>query len=205
MKDRHRIQDESLIADAIRGDPDALRAAWQAHRRWVAAVVLAHAPRGHDVEDVLQDIAMTFVRTIHRLRDPGAFKPWLRTVAINAARAAGRSTTVRKRVMSDLRHAETARPDAEDDQAPEQVEQRERAERVMRLARELPAGYREPLLLRAVRGLSYRQIAEITSLPETTIETRIARGRRMLRELTEKAEAIADAGAHAAPRPGTTP
>ena len=30
--------------------------------------------------------------------------------------------------------------------------------------------------------MSYKQIAEVLSLPETTVETRIARGRRMLRE-----------------------
>jgi RNA polymerase sigma-70 factor (ECF subfamily) len=57
------------------------------------------------------------------------------------------------------------------------------------LAARLPDGYREPLLLKCVRGLSYRQIGELMGLPETTVETRIARGRRMLREL-----AAADGG-----------
>ena len=46
----------------------------------------------------------------------------------------------------------------------------------------LPDGYREPLFLKAVQGLSYRNIAEILGLPETTVETRIARARRMLRD-----------------------
>jgi RNA polymerase sigma-70 factor (ECF subfamily) len=56
----------------------------------------------------------------------------------------------------------------------------------MALAGELPDGYREPLLLKAIQGLSYREIGRILGLPETTIETRIARGRRMLRELASK-------------------
>ena len=43
-------------------------------------------------------------------------------------------------------------------------------------------GVREPLLLRCVRGLSYQQISTILELPVTTIETRLARARRMLRE-----------------------
>jgi len=59
----------------------------------------------------------------------------------------------------------------------------------MELARELPDGYREPLLLKCVRGLSYRQIGELLGLPETTVETRIARGRKMLRERAEADEA----------------
>jgi hypothetical protein len=53
----------------------------------------------------------------------------------------------------------------------------------MSLAMTIPEGYREPLLLKCVRGLSYRAISELLGLPETTIETRIARGRRMLRDM----------------------
>jgi len=41
------------------------------------------------------------------------------------------------------------------------------------------------VLLRCARGMTHKQISEITGLPETTIETRIARGRRMLRELAQ--------------------
>jgi DNA-directed RNA polymerase specialized sigma24 family protein len=57
----------------------------------------------------------------------------------------------------------------------------------MRLASQLPDGYREPLLMRCIQGMGYREIGSVMGLPETTIETRIARGRRMLRELAEKA------------------
>jgi RNA polymerase sigma-70 factor (ECF subfamily) len=49
----------------------------------------------------------------------------------------------------------------------------------------LPEHYREPLLLRAVRGMSYRQIADTLGVPITTVETRLARARRMLRDELE--------------------
>ncbi len=175
------IGEQALIADAIRGDAEALRALWQLHRRWVAAVVLAHKPREADVEDLLQDVAMTFVRSISTLRDGAVLRPWLRTVAINTARAAGRQQT--RRQARDRAHALTLRepgvPASEGTEA-----SLDEGGRLLRLAAELPEGYREPLLLRCVRGMSYHQIAELTGLPESTIETRIARGRRMLRELT---------------------
>ena len=38
-------------------------------------------------------------------------------------------------------------------------------------------------MLRAVHGMRGRHIAEILDLPEATVETRIARARRMLRDL----------------------
>ena len=45
-------------------------------------------------------------------------------------------------------------------------------------------------MLRAVHGMRGRHIAEILSLPEATVETRIARARRMLRELALKSKEI---------------
>lgn len=159
--------------------PDEIRQIWRDHRRWVAAILLAHKPREVEVDDLLQVVAQAVVRKIGDLRDPGAVKPWLRTVAINAARAAGRD------VQRSRKHLRLVRA-TEESGGPglgEDVSRREEAERLMSLARTLPEGYREPLLMRCVRGMSYRQIGAVLDLPETTIETRIARGRRMLREL----------------------
>ncbi|MFM1822574.1 MAG: Sigma-70, region 4, partial [Planctomycetota bacterium] len=39
------------------------------------------------------------------------------------------------------------------------------------------------------QGLSQRQIAELLDVPETTVETRLARARRMLRRIVSEAEA----------------
>lgn len=168
------------VAAAIAGDRDAQRALWQEHRSWVAAILLAHKPREADLEDLLQTVAMTMVRSIASVRDEASVRPWLRTVAINAARAAGR----RQKVERAARLTLTSRAEA----IAEDVREDGEAERVLDLARQLPDGYREPLLLRCVKGMGYREIAAVLDLPETTIETRIARGRRMLRELARERE-----------------
>lgn len=184
----------SLMAAARDGQHEALRALWHRHRRWIAAVILAHKPKWADLEDLLQDVGVTLVRKIGELRDPAAIRPWLRTVAINTARAAARdkSKAVRRvGVLLDEQSAEgvlgrvggwgAERSPSSD------PETREEAARLMDLAMELPEGYREPLLLRCLRDMSYRQIGELVGLPESTIETRIARGRKMLRELASGA------------------
>ena len=182
-------QAKGLVAAAIRGDADAVRALWQEHRRWVAAVILAHKPREAELDDLLQEVAMAFVRTISKLRDEDMLRPWLRTVAVNAARAAGRDTRRRRQRMgwkvggADETESGPAAPADRAREPDDQTGRREDAGRLMSLAARLPDGYREPLLLKCVRGLSYREIGEMMNLPETTIETRIARGRRMLREL----------------------
>lgn len=179
----------ALTASAIRGDPEAIRLLWQQHRRWVAAVLLAHKPREADLDDLLQEVAMTFVARIGTLRDERSIRPWLRTVALNAARAEGRKTTRRQlRTRSPLHEHAIASTSA--DEPGRTLCEHEEAHRVLDLALQLPEGYREPLLLRCLHGMSYRQISATLDLPETTIETRIARGRRMLRDLLKAREAV---------------
>ena len=172
-----------LVRAAMAGDADALRTLWQDNRRWIAAVMLAAKPREADLEDLLQDVALTMVRQVHTIDDERALRGWLRQVALNTARAAGRTTTRRKGLDRERRH-ELARGPAGSGDA--QVAQRDEADRLMQLASELPEAYRECVMLRCVRGMSYRAIASITGLAETTVETRIARGRRMLREIAQQ-------------------
>jgi RNA polymerase sigma-70 factor (ECF subfamily) len=46
---------------------------------------------------------------------------------------------------------------------------------------ELPAAYREVLVLREIEDLSYREIAQVAGIPVGTVMSRLARGREMLR------------------------
>jgi RNA polymerase sigma-70 factor (ECF subfamily) len=181
-RDSQGDADESLIRQALGGDSLALRRVWEQHRRWVAAIILAHKPRETDLEDLLQDVAVMLVSKYGDVRDAAAFKPWLRAVAVSIARTRGR----RQRVQRDgwLRLVGWAGSGARDDR--ETRSTNKEAARLMELAQRIPDQYREPLLLKAVQGMSYREIGRVMSLPETTVETRIARGRRMLRELSER-------------------
>jgi RNA polymerase sigma-70 factor, ECF subfamily len=207
------------VAAAIRGEADALRAVWQANRRWIAAVILAHKPREADLEDLLQEVAMSYVRMVGKLRDEATLKPWLRTIAINAARASGRDASRRRRGAAWVRGTQLAGSGAEaalnwnsgggsagaaagitstvnpgGERSDDRAGRSEEARRLMDLASRLPDGYREPLLLKAIRGMSYREIGRVLDLPETTVETRIARGRRMLRDLAEGKTRISAGG-----------
>jgi RNA polymerase sigma-70 factor (ECF subfamily) len=167
---------------------DAVQALWQTHRRWIAAILLAHKPREADLDDLLQEVAMSVVQSIHTLKDPALVRPWLRSIAMNAARTSGRRASARRRNLP-VTHDEPDRTVGDDGAENESLA---RGRRALELARALPAEYREPLYLRAVRGMSYRQIADTLSLPVTTIETRLARARRMLREDIERDEQLAN-------------
>ncbi len=164
-----------MVVDAMKGDRTAMDALWHEHRRWIAAVLLAHKSPEDHVEDLLQEVAMTIVAKINTLREARFVRAWLRTVAINTARASARARRARPKLA----------PLAVDPLGPDTVSAAvdDEARRLMKLSARLADTYREPLMLRAIHGMRGRHIAEILDLSEATVETRIARARRMLREL----------------------
>ena len=60
--------------------------------------------------------------------------------------------------------------------------QLENSQSVMNALAELPLAYREMILLSDVEELSYKEIAEVLSVPIGTVMSRLSRGRAMLRE-----------------------
>lgn len=183
-----------LIDKARRGDPAALQELWRSHRRWVAAIVLAHRPHSVEVDDLMQDVAVKLVAKISSLRDSGSFRPWLRQIVLNVCRGCARNLkpTLRLAAGDPAPDAETLAPAAMDPHqgAARQVEQRDSADRLLSQVLTLPSEYREPLLLRCLQSMSYQQISQTLQVPVTTVETRLARARRMLRQ--ELAEPLGD-------------
>jgi len=197
-------------------DRQAIERLWLENRAWIARVLLAHKPRWADLEDLLQEVAATVVAKAHTIEDPAAARGWLRTVALNAARAAARAGQYREagRVALELDAFASGRgggpgsggfvTDAVDHAIAEDA----RTDLVLRLDR-LPETYREPLLLRTVRGLSSRTIGQMLGISEAAVDTRVARARRMLAQpLDAEGEAAPTASARptsSAPLPGARP
>lgn len=151
-----------------------LEALWQGEAEFVTAVLLAHLPRGDDeLEDLRQEVALRLHRQLEQRGPPDRVRAWLHTVAVHVARSAQRRTETRPHATSTVDPAGLAAIPGDDHALPD----------VLAKVRRLPHAYREPLVLRAVRGMSQRAIAELLGLPETTIETRLARARRLLRDL----------------------
>ena len=174
--------DPREVRRAAAGDSEAQSSLWRTHRRFAAAVLLAHRPPGAEIEDLLQDVALAFVRGIGALREPERFRPWLRTIALNAARMNARRSGARAldSAAERSRGALTLVPlVAADDPA---TDDRDEALRALRLVEQLDPKYREPLVLRCLRGMSQAEIAAALDLPETPSETRLARARRWLRD-----------------------
>jgi RNA polymerase sigma-70 factor, ECF subfamily len=166
-------RDAQLVRLTTEGDLRAFEQLVERHRDVVVRVA-ARIVGTQDAEDVSQD---AFLRAFHRLggfRGDAPFHAWLLRIAHNAAL----DHLARKR-------AEPVDPESLDEsEAPsqrapaERLEVRERIERLERKLRALSPQHRVVLVLRDAEGLSYEEIAEITSTPLGSVKGRLHRARR---------------------------
>lgn len=173
----------TVMAALQRGDAEAFRELLRRQDRWVRGVVYAILGEPERVDDVTQQVWTTVWEQARELRDVRLWKPWLYRLARNAALDAGRESTRRKALNERLfRRAKDEPSVAPPD---EHLAASEDERQMLSAIRALPAMYREPFVLRHLEGWNYRQIAELLELPIDTVETRLVRARRMLREALE--------------------
>ena len=130
-----------------------------------------------DAEDVVQDAYVRALRFFSSLRSDDA-RSWLLTIVRNTsygrfsqARGANQSTDYD--AMKHDRPDEGLDPEA-------LVMQQQAVENVRRAVQELPADFREVIVLRELEGLSYKDIAVVAGIPIGTVMSRLARARERL-------------------------
>jgi len=170
------------VRRAMSGDGAALSELWRLNRPWLCTVILGHRPPATEVEDLLQEVALKVVAGIHSLRQPEAFRAWLRSIAINVSRSALRRSKVQRSHQLELGREVEQQPECAHEQQGRDEAARMELSRVMEVLESFHPDYREPLLMKSLHGWSQRQIAETLGVPETTVETRLVRARRMLRQ-----------------------
>ena len=136
-----------------------------------------------DAEDVVQDACLRAYRAIGSFADGNA-RAWVLTIVRHTAYTWLRRNRSASLVMvDDLEAVERTHADAGDREhsTPEtELIAKADAARLEAAIAELPAPFKETLVLRDVQGLDYREIAEVTEVPIGTVMSRLARARRRL-------------------------
>ncbi len=178
--------DEPLIEAIRSGDRQAFGDLMRQESHWVRGVVFGVLGDTDCLEDVAQRVWTAVWQRIGELRDVRRLRPWLYRLAHNAAIDAGRSITRNRSRMRRLADdppppsASTTTPDGD-------LADQERHREVLAAVQALPALYREPFVLRHLNGWSYSRIADVMGMPVDSVETRLVRARRLLRDsLTDK-------------------
>jgi RNA polymerase sigma-70 factor (ECF subfamily) len=132
-----------------------------------------------DAEDVVQEAYLRAFKSFGGFHGSNG-RAWLLTIVRNTS-----YTFLKKHRTDDLTTTFDEEIHASDYESPSPasaLEQSENAELVRKAIDDLPAEFREILVLRHLEGCSYKEIGEIAQLAPGTVMSRLARARAKLKE-----------------------
>ena len=154
------------------GQRAAQQELYEACHQDVYALMIRMAGR-QDAADVTQQVFIQVFRKIDQFQGSSKFKTWLYRLAVNESL---------QHLRKKKRHQSKTLAQDPLDTRPSRERQRE-AKDVLEVALErLEPLLRSIFLLKESQGMSYREIAEATNIPEGTVGSRLNRARSQLRE-----------------------
>lgn len=177
------LTDGELIVSAVAGRTDGFEELVRRYQRPITSYVYRMLGDHESALDVTQEVFIKVYNSLTKYSSDYKFSTWLYRIAHNAAIDHMRRNSINA-MSIEAENAdgtyqiqiESSRPSPEQDH--ERHEWRTEIDAVVRC---LPAAYRDLILLRHARDLSYDEIAEVTGLPLGTVKNRLFRAREMMR------------------------
>lgn len=180
-----KLTDGELIVDAVSGQTESFEELVRRYQRPITGYVFRMLGDYESSLDVTQEVFIKVYNSLHKYSPEYKFSTWLYRIAHNAAIDHMRRNPISPQSLeaenSDGTYqiqVESSRPSPEQDR--ERSEWRKEIDAVVKC---LPPSYRDLILLRHSRDLSYDEIAEVTGLPLGTVKNRLFRAREMMREM----------------------
>jgi len=133
-----------------------------------------------DAEDLVQDAFLRAFAAFDTFRGEEA-KPWLLTIVRNTTLTWLKRSAGSPMAFDELPGHEIPREPSPGPEA--QLLASCDRDQVRNALAQLPADFREALVLREFEGLSYREIATLSDVPLGTVMSRLSRGREWLKRL----------------------
>jgi RNA polymerase sigma-70 factor, ECF subfamily len=173
--------DEDLLAAYRKGDRAAFSRLVDSYQRELFHFLIRFVGDRAAAEDIFQESFLQVHQSAAQFDPQRRFRPWLFTIAANKARDYLRAQS--RRPANQLQAAITPSNDdsgefidllKSDEISPsEPMEKRELQELVQKTVMEMPANFREILLLSYFHQFPYKQIGEILDIPLGTVKSRL--------------------------------
>ena len=157
---------EKYIEKAKKGDPDAFTILMQSHMQSMYKVARSILKSDEDVADAIQETILTCWEKLRQLQENRYFKTWMTRILINKC-----NDLIQEKRQFLLE--ETVPEVGVRDEQFTNVEWKE-------MLNTLDERYRLVMMLYYVEGFKTSEIGQILEMPESTVRTRLARGREKL-------------------------
>jgi RNA polymerase sigma factor (sigma-70 family) len=176
-----RMEDVDLIAQVKNGNTNAFRFLVDKYKNLVWHMVLRMINQQEDAEDICQDVFMRVFRDIGKFRGESKLSTWIGTIAYNTCidhlRKKGREKTYATDNLGKILAGKISM-----DSASSRVDKSYLKNIVHKIIEAMPVHYRTVITLYHLEEMSYREMEEITGMPEGTIKSYLNRSRQILRE-----------------------
>ena len=179
------LDDKELIAIAIGGREDTFEELVRRYQRPIVSYVYRMLNDYDSSLDVAQEVFIKVYKSLERYSSDYKFSTWLYRIAHNAAidhirRRSGKEQSLETESQDGTYQLQLESPRPTPEQDRENSEWRTEIESVVKC---LPSVYRELIVLRHSKDMSYGEIAEVTDLPLGTVKNRLFRAREMMRDM----------------------
>jgi RNA polymerase sigma-70 factor (ECF subfamily) len=176
--------DAALVARARDGDRVAFGELVSRHTRGAFAIARAYFASEADAEDAVQEAFVKAFRALDQLKDGRKFAGWLARITANTSLDILRSRSD-KVSLADFATSVALFPRlGQPPLTPAALASKtERAELLRAAVGRLPEDKRVVIMLRYAGEMSYEEMARYLDVPVTTVETRLHRAKRALKDM----------------------
>jgi RNA polymerase sigma-70 factor (ECF subfamily) len=179
--------DEVLVLALRARHPDAGTQLFDRYAPHVRRVLVRVMGPDSEILDLVHDVFVTALESVHRLVDPRALRAWLTQVAVFTARARIRRR-VRGRVLRFLPFSELPEPEM----PPADFEASESMQAVYRVLDGLDADQRIAFALRFVAGMELTEVAATCGVSLATIKRRLSRAQASFASTAQREPALVE-------------
>ena len=175
------MDDVALVNALKAGNTNAFRFLVDKYRNLVWHMVLRMTNRQEDAEDLCQEIFIRVFKQMDKFRGDSKLSTWIGSIAYNACVDHMRKS--KREVLSDASSLGPVNM-AASDVSPllNNIDRKTMTKLVHQIIEKMPLQYRTVVTLFHLEEFSYREIEEITGMPEGTVKSYLSRGREIIRQ-----------------------
>jgi RNA polymerase sigma factor (sigma-70 family) len=176
------MTDQTLIQKVIEGDLPSVRLLVENNRNLIWHIIVSMTGHNKDSEDLFQDVFLRVFKYSKNFKGQSKLSTWIGSIAHHVCIDYLRRRKIETGIWNHDQDEKTiAGIQAEMNWKASEKEDINRI--VLQAITKLPADYRTVITLYHLEECPYKDIAEITGMPEGTVKSYISRGRNLLREI----------------------
>ncbi|MDP2158019.1 MAG: sigma-70 family RNA polymerase sigma factor [Nitrospirota bacterium] len=186
--------DQELVALCRKGNTDAFEILVRTYQKKMFNIAFRITGSMEDASEVVQDAFFAAHKNLKNFEQKSRFSTWLYSITVNTAKNRLKQGLARKthepHSSDDPLYADSSakrmEPASDDPSALDLLLKKDRQKSVQECLNRLEQDFREVIVLRDIQGFAYAEIADMLSLAEGTVKSRLFRARDAIKDCLKK-------------------